>query len=181
MVTDSTVNETNRHINAAATATLHTYKHRDIMDPGAFAGLWQQNAPNDGSSNAPANAASRPSSVTRGSTASHGPLRSSSGDDAGSGRTERMLGGIMRTVSDTAALHKSTENPPDDEQEKKRKMEAFLKDVKPRVKFVQDRIRMMNAEDKEFEEYIESVEKTTDKDGENEVDEGFEEYINRGY
>ena len=181
MVTDSTVNETNRHINAAGTATLHTYKHRDTMDPGAFAGLWQQNAPNDGSSNAPANAASRPSSVTRGSTASHGPLRSSSGDDAGSGRAERVLGGLMRTVSDTAALHKSTENPPDDEQEKKKKREEFLKDVKPRVEFVRLRIRMMNAEDKEFEEYMESLEKTADKNEGDGVDEEFEEYMHRGY
>ena len=87
----------------------------------------------------------------------------------------------MRTVSDTAALHKSTENPPDDEQEKKKKREEFLKDVKPRVEFVRLRIRMMNAEDKEFEEYMESLEKTADKNEGDGVDEEFEEYMHRGY
>ncbi|OSS46904.1 hypothetical protein B5807_09029 [Epicoccum nigrum] len=45
------------------------------MDPATFAGLWLQNAPNDGSSNVSTNAASRSSPVTRDKVANQEPSK----------------------------------------------------------------------------------------------------------
>jgi hypothetical protein len=189
------------------------------MDPGAFAGLWLQNAPNDGPSNDAANASERPSAVARNTTATHKPAKPPFDDGEGGGRRERMredirrrlndvrpsaarhrrhtsadhrpakppddddggvLGGILRRVSDSAAHQKPAEILPDDEQESnKKKREAFLKDMRPRIEFVRRRIEMMHAGDEEFEEYMGSLEKTTDKDADDREDEQFEEYMER--
>ena len=121
----------------------------------------------------------RPSTARRHTSAGHRPARPPSEDDEGGGRTEGVLGGILRRVSDSAAHQKPTEILSSDEQESHKKREAFLKDMRPRIDFVRRRIEMMHAGDQEFEEYMESLEKTTDKDAEDEEDEEIEEYLER--
>jgi hypothetical protein len=90
-----------------------------------------------------------------------------------------MLGDTRRKVNDTAANDKPAETFSGDEQESNEKRERFLEDVRPRVDFVRRRIEMMHAGEEQFEEYIESLEKTTDKDTEGEEDEEFVEYMER--
>jgi hypothetical protein len=192
------------------------------MDPGAFAGLWLQNAPKDDSTNDAANAPACPSAVTRHTTANHKPAKHPSDDGEGGGRRERMredirrrfndvrpsavrrhtsadhrparppsdndegggraegvLEGILRRVSDSAAHQKPAEIISDDEHESNKKREAFLKNMRPRIEFVRRRIEMMQAGEEEFEEYMESLDETTDKHAEDGEDEQFEEYMER--
>jgi hypothetical protein len=121
----------------------------------------------------------RPSAVRRHMSADHRPAKPPSNDDEGGGRTDRVLGDILRRVSDTAASYKPAETLSSEEQESNEKREAFLKDMRPRIEFVRRRIEMMHAGEEEFEEYMESLEKTTDKDAEDGEDEDFEEYMER--
>jgi hypothetical protein len=95
------------------------------MDPGAFAGIWLQNAPNDVSSNDAANAPERPSAVTRHTTVSHKPAKPPFDDGEGGGRRERMRDDIRRRFNDvrpSAATHRRHTSadhrpavPPDDD------------------------------------------------------------------
>jgi len=121
----------------------------------------------------------RHSTARRHTSADYRPAKPPSEDDEGGGRTDRVLGGMLRRVSDSAAHQKPAGILFSDEQESREKRESFLTDMRPRVDFVRRRIEMMHAGEAEFEEYMESLERTADKNAEDREDEEVEQYLER--